>query len=96
VSTAGHTFTFADEVGVGFAHWTSEIVQLNPAKSITSGSAWTSSGMFSNRFGGPQWEHDSGSSPAGLAGGRHQDDHECAAHLEAPGIPEAALALVVS
>ena len=57
--TAGHIFTFTDDVGLGFADWTSEIVQLNPARSILKGSAWTSSGLFSNRFGAPQWEHGS-------------------------------------
>lgn len=62
-ASAGHVFTFAADVGLAFADWTSEIVQLNPAKSIVKGSAWTSSGMFSNRFGGPQWGHGSGGTP---------------------------------
>src|SRR4029453_4410266 len=73
--TAGHIFTFTDHFGLGLADWTSEIIQLNPARSIIKGSAWTSPedgrpqpGLFSNRFGGPQWAHGSASdSPTGPA-----------------------------
>jgi hypothetical protein len=61
--TAGDIFTFTDDVGLGLVEWTSEIVQLNPDRSIIKGSAWTSSGLFSNRFGGPLWAHGSASDP---------------------------------
>lgn len=61
--SAGHVFTFAPGVGLGFADWTSEIAQLNPAKSILIWTGVSGSGLFTNRFGGPNWEHGSVSTP---------------------------------
>lgn len=61
--SAGHVFTFAPGVGLGRADWTSEIVQLNPAKSILIWTGASGSGLFTNRFGGPNWEHGSGRIP---------------------------------
>ncbi len=61
--SAGHVFTFASGVGLGFADWTSEIAQRNPAKSILIRTGSSGSGLFTNRFGGPHWEHGSGSIP---------------------------------
>jgi hypothetical protein len=61
--SAGHVFTFAPGLGLGFADWTSEIAQLNPAKSILIWTGVSGSGLFTNRFGGPNWEHGSVSTP---------------------------------
>ena len=74
-AAAGHIFTFLAQatpelyIGLGFADWTSEMIQRNPTKCIIKGSPWAwtnpppSSGMFTNRFGGPLWEHGSVSQP---------------------------------
>ena len=51
--SAGHVFTFASGVGLGFADWTSEIAQRNPAKSILIRAGSSRSGLFTHRLRGP-------------------------------------------